>query len=113
MRSHRLVAITFGVVAFVGACGPSSADPEATSSNGIGDAIEVAAAAPAEATGEACAIERRTLATAVEAFWAMNGVPPTSQDELVGSFLREASQGFEIGAEGAVEAIPGGPCDGQ
>jgi hypothetical protein len=113
MRTHRLAALTVGVAAVTASCGTSTSGPEAASSNGIGDAIEVAAEAPGEAETTACAITRTTLETAVEAYTAMNGVPPSSQDELIGLFLAEPARGFQIGAAGVVEPIPNGPCEGQ
>ncbi len=90
--------------------------PRATSSpsnqgGGIGDAIEVVAEAPGQADDAACAIEVQTLTTASEAFYALNGGEPTSQDDLFeAGLIREPSPWFEIGPDGVIVPAPASPC---
>lgn len=57
-----------------------------------------------------CAVERRTFETAVEAFMAVEGDerPPT-EDELVGSYLREPFDNWDLDGWDVVLA-PGSPC---
>ena len=58
----------------------------------------------------ACEAEFKTLSIAVEAFWAMEGRAPTSEDELVGTFLREPVSGYDISPTGEVVPATAGAC---
>ncbi len=82
--------------------------------DGVGslrDAMEVAAAAPGQASDAACTLDRQTLESAIETYELLNGEPPASQQELLGTqIIREASVRFEIGPDGAVVPTPGSPC---
>jgi hypothetical protein len=80
---------------------PSDDDPT------VGD---VAVEAISDATRALCGAERRTLEVASEAYAVMTGSLPTSVDDMVGDFLREAPAEFDIGPDGSVRAIPGGRC---
>ena len=66
---------------------------------------------------DACDADRRTIATASEAFHAVFGRLPESVDELVGAeYLMQSTDAFDIVAvDGpelvSVEPVPGGDCD--
>jgi hypothetical protein len=50
-----------------------------------------------QTAAQQCPIEYRTLATATEAYWASNGVPPSSEGELISAgMLREEVGGFDL-----------------
>lgn len=77
----------------------------------VGDAIEVAAGAPAMAQDAACTLDLQSLQDASEMYLALNGTLPTSQDDLIGAQLvQERSVRFEISAEGDIVPAPGSPC---
>ncbi len=57
-----------------------------------------------------CDADRQTLEIAIDAFTAMEGRPPTDETELVGNFIREPSNGFDISPQGMVVPAPGSPC---
>jgi hypothetical protein len=130
MPQRRFVALLVAV-ATLAACGSSSDPTDGSGSatvdgaavavgaaplpgggaGGLGDAVAVAAAAPGEASDAACTIDRRTLESAVEAYWLINGEPPASQQELLDSqMIRELSERFEVSADGAVVPAPTGSC---
>lgn len=76
----------------------------------VGDAIEVAAGAPAEADAAACTADRQTLELAVDTYEALNGVPPADQAVLVtDQLIREPSSRFEV-TDGVIAPSPGSPC---
>ncbi len=78
---------------------------------GLGDAVEIAAAAPGDASGAACGVDRRTLELAAETYELLTGSAPTSQQELLDAqIIRELSVRFEIGADGTVVPAPASPC---
>jgi hypothetical protein len=59
----------------------------------------------------ACETDRRTLEIAVEAYWAMTGVAPASEAELVSQqILRTEIQGFDLDAAGNIVAAPAAIC---
>lgn len=58
-----------------------------------------------------CDAERKTLEVAVEAYVAQYGAPPASEDDLVGDFLRQPVERFDLDGSARVVATPGGPCD--
>ena len=58
----------------------------------------------------ACEADFKTLSVAVEAFWAMEGRAPASEDELVGMFLREPSPAYDISPTGEVIPATGSVC---
>ncbi|MGB0113152.1 MAG: hypothetical protein WBP59_08015 [Ilumatobacteraceae bacterium] len=127
---HRLVALALiGSAVAMSACGSSSAASEVTAGptpaptaapvattagdgvGSIGDAIEVAAGAPGQATDAACDVDRRTLETATELYFALNGTMPTSQAELVaGKMIVEPSPRFVITPDGTISPAPGSTC---
>jgi hypothetical protein len=77
----------------------------------IGDAIAVAAGAPAKAQDAACVVDLQTLQAASELYLALNGALPTSQAELIDAqLIKEVSVRFEISAEGDIVPAPGSPC---
>lgn len=139
MRHVRHAGLALVAVAMFAACGSggdadnSSTAPEATSVSAdgdvvavgaapappsagddvgsIGDAVEVAAGAPGDASVAACDLDRQTLQAAVETYELLNGALPTSQAQLLDAqVLREASVRFDVDAQGAVVAAPGSPC---
>lgn len=58
----------------------------------------------------ACDTDRLTLETAIEAFVAMEGRPPTDEAELVGTFLRAESPSFDVAPDGTLIPAPGSTC---
>jgi hypothetical protein len=77
----------------------------------IGDAIEIAAGAPGDASDAACTIDRQTLESAVLTYEVLNGALPTSQQELIDAqVIRELSVRYDVTADGTVVAATGGPC---
>lgn len=57
-----------------------------------------------------CDTDRKTLETAIDAFYAMEGRAPTDETELVGTLLREASASYDIAPDGTLIPAPGSPC---
>jgi hypothetical protein len=58
-----------------------------------------------------CDSDAKTLAAAVEAYTALNGQAPRSEDELVtGGIIREPSKLYDIGSDGSIVPTPGGLC---
>jgi hypothetical protein len=138
MSPRRFAVIVSIAVATLAGCGSSDdTDTSATSANvdgdvvgvgaapaptppaqgdganagGIAGAVEVAAGALGDADVAACSIDHQTIQTAVETYELLNGVLPTSQQELVeAQLIREPSVRFEVSPEGAVVASPGSPC---
>ena len=127
MRSRLVVSLLVGATLALAACGSSSNDasdiadetvgaagiaPDVTDGVGsIGDAVKVMAGAPDQANDAVCEIERKTLATAEEAFVVLNGKMPTSEAELVEQqLILEPSAGYEITADGQIVPAPGSPC---
>ncbi len=109
MRRHRVLPAIVTVAAIAAACGSSGGDDE--SSGGGGGVVEMIAEAPADASGEACALERRLVTTAVDTYLALTGAPPSSEQDLVDDgVLREPSELFDVTAEGDVVPDPAGPC---
>jgi hypothetical protein len=77
----------------------------------IGDAIEVAAGAPAMAQDAACTIDLQSLQGASEMYLTLNGTMPASQDDLIDAqLIQERSIRFDISAEGDIVPVPGSPC---
>lgn len=62
----------------------------------------------------ACETDARTIATATEAYIALNGSAPASMSDLVPDWLKEMPVGWElsINADGTTIAVPtpDGPC---
>jgi hypothetical protein len=78
---------------------------------GIGGAIKVLAEAPGQASDAACATEVQLLATASEAFSALQGAEPTSQNDLFDAgLIKELSPWFEITPDGVIVPAPDSPC---
>ena len=131
MLPRRFVALVLAVVASLTACGSSGDTDSGVGSatvdgdlvavgdaplpdagvGSLGEAVEIAAAAPGDAADAACTVDRQTLQLAAESYEILNGALPTSQQELLDAqIIRELSVRFEITAEGAVVAAPGSPC---
>lgn len=63
------------------------------------------------ATTQVCAVDLKTMQTAVDAYLAITGAMPTSEDDLVTQgLIREPSAGVDVAADGTVMPAPGGPC---
>lgn len=78
----------------------------------MGYSAKLPAQPPAAGPAPACASDRKTLETAIEAYWANTGVPPASEDDLVSAgLLHGQSDGFDITADGGVVVVSGGACD--
>jgi hypothetical protein len=89
---------------------PSSSAP-AGQVGSIGDAVEVAAGAPAQANDAACVADRQTLEAAAEMYFTLNGVEPASQNDLLDAgLIKEPSPRFEIAPDGLLVPAPGSPC---
>ena len=58
----------------------------------------------------ACDVDKRTIETAIEAYFAENGSDPSDVGDLVPLFLREDGGMHEIDASGDVVATTTGPC---
>jgi hypothetical protein len=110
-----VVIAATGALSACGSDGATTDDATATAATdgvgSIGDAIEVAIEAPGRAGSATCDIERNTLATAVDAFYAMNGVDPVSEDELIAAqILRDPIEGYDLDENGSIVPAPTGPC---
>ena len=100
-----LAAVAVLSIAVMG-CG--STDGE---SDGLREAMEVAASAPAAASSAGCDLDRATLATAIELFVALNGEPPTSEQDLVeAQMIVEPTDDYDIDLDGEIVTQPGSPC---
>jgi hypothetical protein len=134
MPQRRFAALVLVAVATLAACGssddsdggasatmdgdavavgaaPLPGDGEGDGVGSLGDAVEVAAGAPGQASDAACTIDRQTLETAVETYELLNGALPASQQELLDArMIRELSVRFEVGPDGAVLPAAAGPC---
>ena len=77
----------------------------------IGDAVEVAAGAPAAADVAACTVDRQTLELATEAYELLHGSVATSQQDLLNAqMILEPSPRFVIDADGMVTPASDSPC---
>jgi len=131
MQQRRLVVLLVTVTAALAACGSSGdADSVAGSATvdgavvavgaaplpgdavgSIGDAVEVAAGAPAQANAAACDVDRQTIETAVELFYATTGADPTSEQDLLDAgILQDVMVGWDLAADGSIVPAPGGAC---
>jgi hypothetical protein len=100
-----LTAVVALSIAMIG-CG--SADGEG---DGLRGAMEVAAGAPAAASDAGCDLDRSALAAAIEVFVALNGEPPTSEQDLVDAqMIVEPTENFDVDGDGEIVAQPGSPC---
>ena len=131
MHQRRLVALLITVTAALAACG-SSGDSDSVANSAtvdgavvavgaaplpgdavgsIGDAVEVAAGAPAQANAVACDVDRQTIEMAVDAFYATTGADPTSEHDLVDAgILQDVVLGWDLAADGSIVPAPGGAC---
>jgi len=131
MNQRRLVVLLVTVTAALTACG-SSGDSDSVAGSAtvdgavvavgaaplpgdavgsIGDAVEVAAGAPAQANAAACDVDRQTIETAVELFYATTGADPTSEQDLVDAgILQDVMVGWDLAADGSIVPAPGGAC---
>jgi hypothetical protein len=66
---------------------------------------------PTQEAASICEAERNTLTVAVEAYTAQYGAPPASEDDLVGGFLRQSVERYDLDGSAQVVVAPGGPCD--
>ena len=108
MARRCLSVVVVALAALAVACGGSDGDGDAGS---IGDAVEVAAGAPAAASGVACDVTRRMLETASDVYLTINAAPAPNQLALAESgLIDELSAWFEVTADGAVVPAPGSPC---
>jgi hypothetical protein len=90
---------------------PATAPAAGDGAGSIGDAVEVAAGAPGEASDAACTMDRQTLESAVETYELLNGALPTTQQELLDAqMIRELSVRFDVTADGLVTPAAGSPC---
>jgi hypothetical protein len=112
MMRRRLQRPTIGLTVLVAlatttvACGSSDGE-----SDGLRGAMEVAASAPAAASSAACDLDRSTLTTAIELFVALNGEPPTSEQDLLDAqMIVEPTENYDIDADGQIVAPAGSPC---
>ena len=131
MHQRHLIALLVTATAALAACGSSGdADSVANSATvdgavvavgsaplpgdavgSISDAVEVAAGAPAQANAAACDIDRQTIGTAVDAFYATTGADPTSEQDLVDAgILQDLLVGWDLAADGSIVPAPGGAC---
>lgn len=131
MRQRRFLVLVAAATVTFAACGSSgSSDSQAGTATvdgnvvavgaapmpgggggSIGDAIEVAAAAPGEASDVACTVDRQTLELATQSYEILNGAFPTSQQDLLDAqMISELSVRFEISGDGTVVPAPGSPC---
>jgi hypothetical protein len=118
---------------FAGACGSSSSNADDSASpasvpaasavvapissapagqvGSIGDAVEVAAGAPAQANDAACVADRQTLEAAAEMYFTLNGAEPASQNDLLDAgLINEPSPRFDFAPDGVLVPAPGSPC---
>ena len=131
MHQRHLIALLITATAALAACGSSGdADSVANSATvdgtvvavgaaplpgdavgSISDAVEVAAEAPAQANAAACDIDRQTIGTAVDAFYATTGADPTREQDLVDAgILQDLLIGWDLAADGSIVPAPGGAC---
>jgi len=77
----------------------------------LGDAVQIAAEAPGEASAAACTVDRQTLELAADAYELLNRATATSQQDLLDAqMILEPSPWFSVDADGSVVPAPGGPC---
>lgn len=77
----------------------------------LGDAVQIAAEAPGDASGAACTVDRRTLELAADAYELLNGAAATSQQDLLDAqMILEPSPWFSMDADGDVVPTSGSPC---
>jgi len=97
----------------------SSAGDTTTAADVLPAAVPPASAAPAGVLGIepisqtralTCATDRQTLELVLEAYFALNGTPPSDELSLVPDLLREPVQGWDLDAAGNVIPAAGGPC---
>jgi hypothetical protein len=114
MTRRLAPAVVLSLVALAAACGGGETGRPAASTTPVGDlgdAVEVAAGAPAAAGGAACEATRQVLETATEAYVLLESAPPANQAALVeAGLVAELSPWFEVRADGSVVAAPGSPC---
>lgn len=131
MHQRLVIALLLTVTATLAACG-SSGDSDSVANSAtvdgavvavgaaplpgdavgsIGDAVEVAAGAPAQANAVACDVDRQTIEMAVDAFYATTGADPTSEQDLVDAgILQDVVLGWDLAADGSIVPAPGGAC---
>ena len=114
MRLHLRSTIVLVIAACaLGGCS-AAADVTATASKAVGgaagQAIGAADSIPA-ASAEACAVERRTLEVAAEAYVLMEGTAPQSEAQLMtDQYLISESPFFDVTADGTIVPAPGSGC---
>jgi|GEM_PF-3483376 len=131
MNQRRLVVLLVTVTAALAACGSSGGSDSVAGSatvdgavvavgaaplpgdavGSIGDAVEVAAGAPAQVNAAACDVDRQTIETADELFYVTTGADPTSEQNLVDAgILQDVTVGRDLAADGSIVPAPGGAC---
>ena len=131
MSRRGVTTLVLAATAVLAACGSSSGSDSGSDSaiidgdvvaigaaplpgdgvGSLGDAVEVAAEAPEDASGTACTVDRQTLELAAETYELLNSTAPTSQQDLLDAqMILEPSARFMIDADGAVVPAPGSPC---
>ena len=118
-RFSTLLIAAIAATTTLGACGSANESSPATSERSattdrvgdLADAVEVAAGAPAKADAASCTADRDTLELAIEAYALLNGVAPTSQDELVeAQLLQEPSTRYDVNSDGEIVLATGSTC---
>jgi hypothetical protein len=108
---RRPIAIALAVLASAWAMPACSAGEDVA--DDVGEIVE----APSSASAEICRLEQRTIATAADAFAALEGRLPASLDEVVTVGLLQTPPtrfDYTLSADGSMYAITptaGGPCD--
>ena len=108
MLPRPAIGLTAVVALSMAVIGCGSADG---GSDGLRGAMEVAAGAPAAASAAGCDLDRSALAAAIEVFVALNGEPPTSEQDLVDAqMIVEPTENYDVDGDGEIVAQPGSPC---
>ena len=106
MLQRRVIGPAAVVALSIAAIGCGS-----TESEGLSGAVEVAAGAPAAASDAGCVLDRSALAAAIEVFIALEGEPPTSEQDLVDAqMIAEPTDSYDVDVDGEIVAEPGSPC---
>jgi hypothetical protein len=129
MVQRRMMVVVVGLMALASACGSGGSDSQAAPTTigtvaaapvttappaqvgSIGDAIQVAAGAPAMANDAACTLDRSMLESASEIYLTLNGSLPASQSALVDAgLIKQLSPRFDISPDGTIVPAAASPC---
>ena len=106
MPQRRVIGPAAVVALSIAAIGCGS-----TESEELSGAVEVAAGAPTAASDAGCVLDRSTLAAAIEVFIALEGEPPTSEQDLVDAqLITEPTDSYDVDVDGEIVAEPGSRC---